>query len=406
MTVDPYDVPAARVRVFDTTLRDGEQAPGFGMSVAGKVRMARRLAALGADIIEAGFPIASPTDFEGVRAVAGTIDGCTVAALARATPGDVTRAAEALAGAARPRLHVFLATSDLHLRAKLRIDRAECLRRAVEAVTLARAYCPDVEFSAEDATRSDLAFLLEVVDAVVEVGATTINLPDTVGYAVPVEITRLFDAVRGRVGSRAVLSAHCHDDLGLAVANTIAAVEAGARQVECTVNGIGERAGNAALEEVVMALAVRADRLPYETGIRTEELVPTSRALAELVGVAVPPNKAIVGINAFAHEAGIHQDGMLKHAGTYEIMPPSRVGAAGTVLVLGRHSGKRGVEARCRALGYRPSEVELERVYREVLAIADHGRPVTDDDLRRLVVAAGLGPPADLPGGGGQELHT
>jgi 2-isopropylmalate synthase len=385
VTVDPYDRPAERVRVFDTTLRDGEQAPGFSMSVAGKLRVARELERLGVDVLEAGFPIASAGDFEAVRAVAETIRRPIVAGLARAVPGDIERAWEALRPAARPRIHVFLATSDVHLRHKLRIDRPTCLAQAVEAVRLARTLAADVEFSAEDATRSDVAFLCDVADAVAEAGATTINLPDTVGYALPADIERMFRAVGRRIGVRATLSAHCHNDLGLAVANSLAAVEAGARQVECTVNGIGERAGNASLEEIVMALNVRHDRLPFTTGVHTPALVPTSRTLAEVVGVPVPPNKAIVGANAFAHEAGVHQDGMIKHATTYEIMRPETVGAPGSRLVLGKHSGTRGVDARCRELGYRLTAAELENVYRRLIALADAVRTIEDAQLVSLV---------------------
>jgi 2-isopropylmalate synthase len=375
----------ARVRIFDTTLRDGEQAPGFSMTPAEKVRMAEQLEALGADIIEAGFPISSDGDFEAVKAVAGVMKTSSVAGLARAVPGDIDRAWEALAGAARPRIHVFLATSDLHLEHKLRIDRATCLVRVRQSVQYARERTPDVEFSAEDATRSDLDFLCEVAEVAVEAGATTVNLPDTVGYALPAEITRLFTRVRARVGDEVTLSAHCHNDLGLAVANSLAAVEAGARQVECTINGIGERAGNASLEEVVMALNVRREILPYDTGIVTTRLVPTSEALAATVGIGVAPNKAIVGANAFAHESGIHQDGMLKHALTYEIMRPESVGAAGTKLVLGKHSGMRGLDARCRALGHRLGETELERVYRQVTALADRSKTVSDEQLASII---------------------
>lgn len=398
MTLDPYDRPIERVRVFDTTLRDGEQAPGFSMSVAAKLRVARELERLGVDIIEAGFPVASAGDFDAVRAVADVVRRPTIAALARAVPGDIERAWEALRTAARARIHVFLATSDLHLQFKLRIDRATCLAQVIEAVRLARSLCPDVEFSAEDATRSDLGFLTDVAEAAVEAGASTINLPDTVGYALPRDITRMFRAVSERLRGRATLSAHCHDDLGLAVANSLAAVEAGARQVECTVNGIGERAGNAALEEIVMALSVRHDSLPYTTGVHTPALVPTSRTLAEVVAVPVAPNKAIVGANAFAHEAGIHQDGVLKHAMTYEIMRPETVGAAGSRLVLGKHSGTRGVDARCRELGYRLSPAELERVYRRLIALADTVGTVEEGKLASLVeeVTGRIGAPASL----------
>ncbi|MCA1585060.1 MAG: 2-isopropylmalate synthase [Acidobacteria bacterium] len=393
MTIDPYDRASERVRVFDTTLRDGEQAPGFSMSVAAKLRVGRALERLGVDVIEAGFPVASAGDFAAVDAVARAVRRPIIAALARAVPGDIERAAAALAAAARARIHVFLATSDLHLREKLRIDRATCLQQVVDAVRLARTLCPDVEFSAEDATRSDLAFLADVAAAAVDAGANTINLPDTVGYAMPADIHRMFRAVSARLRGRAVLSAHCHDDLGMAVANSLAAIEAGARQVECTVNGIGERAGNAALEEVVMALSVRQDRLPYVTGVQTPALVPTSRTLAEVVSIPVAPNKAVVGANAFAHEAGIHQDGMLKNAMTYEIMRPEDVGAPGSRLVLGKHSGTRGVDARCRELGYRLSPTDLERVYRALIALADTVGTFDEGQLAALIedVADGHG---------------
>ena len=374
-----------RVQVFDTTLRDGEQAPGFSMTPAEKLRLAQALDRLGVDIIEAGFPISSDGDFEAVRTVAATLTRPIVAGLARATTLDIDRAWEALAAAARPRIHVFLATSDLHLEHKLRIDRPTCLARARDSVRYARERCADIEFSAEDATRSDLAFLCDVAEAVVEAGATTVNLPDTVGYALPADIARMFTAVRRRVGDGIILSAHNHDDLGMAVANSIAAIEAGARQVECTINGIGERAGNAALEEIVMALEVRRDALPWRTGIQTAALVPTSRTLSSIVGVPVPPNKAIVGDNAFAHESGIHQDGMLKHEMTYEIMRPESVGAPGTRLVLGKHSGMRGLDARCRALGHRLRQPELERLYRRVTAIADRSKSVSDDQLAAAI---------------------
>ena len=375
----------SRIQVFDTTLRDGEQAPGFSMTAAEKLRLAQQLDRLGVDIIEAGFPISSDGDFEAVRTIAGALRRPIVAGLARAIPADIDRAWAALAMAARPRIHVFLATSDIHLEHKLRITREQCLTQVAAAVAHARAYCDDVEFSAEDATRSDLPFLCAIAEAAVNAGATTINLPDTVGYALPADIERMFMAVGGRVGTRAVLSAHCHDDLGLAVANSLAAVQAGARQVECTINGIGERAGNASLEEIVMALEVRADALPHRTGIHTPALVPTSNTLSSIVGVAVPPNKAIVGANAFAHEAGIHQDGMLKYELTYEIMRPESVGAPGTKLVLGKHSGLRGLDARCRALGHRLRQPELERLYTRVTALADRTKTVDDDQLATII---------------------
>ena len=378
----------ARVRVFDTSLRDGEQAPGFSMTALEKLRLATQLDRLGVDIIEAGFPIASDGDFDAVSTIAREIRRPIIAGLARACRGDVERAARAVSAAAHPRIHVFLATSDIHLRHKLRINRSQCLAQAAEAVVLARTFADDVEFSAEDATRSDLTFLCDVADAVVDAGATTVNLPDTVGYTLPEDIGRMFNAVGERVRGRAILSAHCHDDLGMAVANSIAAVQAGARQVECTINGIGERAGNAALEEIVMTLHVRRDRLAFTTAIRTTELHATSRLLSELVSVPVPPNKAIVGANAFAHEAGIHQDGVLKNPLTYEILQPESVGAPGTRIVLGKHSGTRGVDARCRALGYRLRPETLANVYARLVTLADSVKTIEDHHVTQAVLAA------------------
>jgi 2-isopropylmalate synthase len=377
----------SRILIFDTSLRDGEQAPGFSMTATEKLRLAQQLDRLGVDIIEAGFPISSDGDFDAVRTIAGAVRRPVIAGLARAIPGDIDRAWAALSQAARPRIHVFLATSDIHLQHKLRITREQCLAQVAAAVARARAYCDDVEFSAEDATRSDLDFLCAIAEAAVQAGATTINLPDTVGYALPADIERMFTTVGRRLGAGdgVVLSAHCHNDLGLAVANSLAAVQAGARQVECTINGIGERAGNASLEEIVMALQVRADALPHRTAIHTQALVPTSNALSAIVGVSVPPNKAIVGANAFAHEAGIHQDGMLKHELTYEIMRPESVGAAGTRLVLGKHSGMRGLDARCRALGHRLRQPELERLYVKVTALADRTKAVDDEQLTTII---------------------
>jgi 2-isopropylmalate synthase len=377
----------SRILIFDTSLRDGEQAPGFSMTATEKLRLAQQLDRLGVDIIEAGFPISSDGDFDAVRTIAGAVRRPVIAGLARAIPGDIDRAWAALSQAARPRIHVFLATSDIHLQHKLRITREQCLAQVAAAVAHARAYCDDVEFSAEDATRSDLDFLCAIAEAAVQAGATTINLPDTVGYALPADIERMFTTVGRRLGAGdgVVLSAHCHNDLGLAVANSLAAVQAGARQVECTINGIGERAGNASLEEIVMALQVRADALPHRTAIHTQALVPTSNALSAIVGVSVPPNKAIVGANAFAHEAGIHQDGMLKHELTYEIMRPESVGAAGTRLVLGKHSGMRGLDARCRALGHRLRQPELERLYVKVTALADRTKAVDDEQLTTII---------------------
>jgi 2-isopropylmalate synthase len=388
---------ANRLIVFDTTLRDGEQAPGFSMKVEEKLRLARQLEALGVDVMEAGFPIASEADAEAVRQVAGVVDRAVVAALARCAPGDIDRAAWALAQARRSRIHTFIATSDLHLSRKLRITREACLEAAVASVRRARTFTDDVEFSAEDATRSDRDFLCRVVEAVIDAGATTINLPDTVGYATPDEIAEFFTTVMTRVpgADRVVFSAHCHDDLGLAVANTLAAISAGVRQVECTINGIGERAGNASLEEIVMATRVRADRLRVETSIVTERLYASSQMLTEITGERVQANKAIVGRNAFAHEAGIHQDGMLKDRRTYEIMRPEDVGVPQTTLVLGKHSGRHAVQKRCEAFGLTLSRQDLDAVYRRMVALADRQKHVSDDELIALACdVCGLPVPA------------
>src|SRR5881227_705240 len=317
-----------RITIFDTTLRDGEQSPGCSMNVPEKLRMAHQLDRLGVDVIEAGFPIASEGDFAAVQAIAAVIRRPIIAGLARACRPDIERAWQALKGAAHPRIHVFLATSDIHLKYKLRISRQRCLEQARDAVRLAKSLCEDVEFSPEDATRTDPEFLFQILTAVVEAGATTLNIPDTVGYTMPAEFAALITAIRQRVKGieNVTISAHCHNDLGMAVANALAAVAAGARQVECTINGIGERAGNASLEEIVMAMRVRPDRYPYETGIVGEQIFSASQMLSEITGVPVQPNKAIIGRNAFAHEAGIHQDGMLKNPLTYEIMTPQSVG--------------------------------------------------------------------------------
>ena len=377
-----------RVTVFDTTLRDGEQAPGFSMDVASKLAMAHSLDALGVDIIEAGFPIASPADSEAVRQIAVGVRRPVIAALARTRRQDIEEAARALTPAQRSRIHTFLATSDLHLSAKLRISRDECLQSAVDAVTLARRFTDDVEFSAEDATRSDRDFLCRVIEAVIAAGCTTVNLPDTVGYATPDETRDFFAAIIGRVpnADRAVFSAHCHNDLGLAVANSLAAIQGGVRQVECSINGIGERAGNASLEELVMALRVRQDRLPYDTGIKAEALFASSQLLSSLTSEPVQANKAIVGRNAFAHEAGIHQDGVLKDARTYEIMRPEDVGQSiSSRLVLGRHSGRHAVQSRCEALGFTLAGTEIDAVYRAVITLGEHRKAIGDNDLRRII---------------------
>lgn len=375
------------VVIFDTTLRDGEQAPGFSLRVDEKVQFARQLERLGVDVIEAGFPIASKADAEAVRRVSDAVSSPTVAALARCAPGDVECAGEALRSAKRSRLHVFLATSDLHLEKKLGISREDCLDRAIRGVTQARQYTDDVEFSAEDATRSDMEFLCRVVDGVIKAGATTVNLPDTVGYATPDEIEEFFTTILARVPGAGgiVLSAHCHDDLGLAVANSLAAVRGGARQIECTINGVGERAGNASLEEIAMIAFVRPDRTSFRTSVRTEELFPSSQLLTRLTGEAVQANKAIVGRNAFAHEAGIHQHGMLKDRRTYEIIRPETVGVPSSTLVLGKHSGRHAVLQRCSDLGFTLDKFAVDRVYRRMIDLADAEKAVTDARLRTIV---------------------
>ena len=375
-----------RLYIFDTTLRDGEQSPGFSMNTDEKIRLAHQIEALGVDIIEAGFPIASDDDAHAVKLVATEIKTPVIAALARCNPADIECAGESLKPAARSRIHTFIATSDLHLERKLRISREDCLEAVVTAVKQARQYTDDIEFSAEDATRSDMDFLCTVVDAAISVGATTINLPDTVGYCTPEEIQDFFTEVRQRVANidDIILSTHCHDDLGLAVANSLAAVQAGVRQVECTINGIGERAGNASLEEIVMATRVKPDRLPYETDVVSTELFRTSQMLTELTHESVQANKAIVGRNAFAHEAGIHQDGVIKDRRTYEIMKPEDVGVEST-LVLGKHSGRHAVKKQCQDQGYELTRFELDRVYREVIALADRQKSVSAVDLSRIV---------------------
>jgi 2-isopropylmalate synthase len=376
-----------RVTVFDTTLRDGEQSPGCSMNLEEKVRLARQLDRLGVDVIEAGFPIASEGDFQAVQAVSQEVRRPTIAALARASRIDIDRAWEALEPAEHPRLHTFLATSDIHLQYKLKITREQALRQAHDAVAHARSLCSDVEFSPEDATRSDPEFLCEVLESVIEAGATTINIPDTVGYTVPAEFTGLIARIRERVRGveRAVISVHCHNDLGLAVANSLAAVAEGARQVECTINGIGERAGNASLEEIVMAMRVRSDRLPFTTGIHTPELFPTSQLLSEIVGFAVQPNKAIVGRNAFAHEAGIHQHGVLSNPLCYEIMTPESVGVPHSRLILGKHSGRHALARRYAELGFALEGADLDAVYQRFTRLADRKKNIYDQDLLSLL---------------------
>ena len=379
-----------RVKVFDTTLRDGEQAPGCSMNVSEKLQLARQLQTLGVDVIEAGFPIASEGDFAAVSAIAREVRGTTVAALARASREDIDRAWAALSAAARPRLHIFLATSDIHLQCKLKITRDDALRQIATSIAYARTLCDDVEFSPEDATRSETSFLCQAVQTAVDAGATTINIPDTVGYTFPEEFRAIIQTIRARVRGieQVTISVHCHNDLGLAVANTLAALEAGARQVECTINGIGERAGNAALEEIVMATRVRPDRLGYETGIRAEHLYPTSQMLSHVIAFGPQPNKAIVGANAFAHEAGIHQHGVFNNPLCYEIMTPESVGAPGNRIVLGKHSGRHALARRYEELGFAVSRAELDQIYRAFTAMADRKKNIYDQDLIALLPRA------------------
>ncbi len=376
-----------RVVIFDTTLRDGEQSPGASMNMAEKLEVARGLALLGVDVIEAGFPIASQGDFEAVRAIATEVAGASVCALARCNDRDIDRAWEAVQFAQKPRIHVFLATSAIHREHKLRMTKEQIIERAVTSVRRAKSVCADVEFSPEDAARTELDFLCEVVQAAIEAGATTVNIPDTVGYATPIQYSKVIRTLIERVPSigRAVVSTHCHDDLGLATANSLAGVEAGARQIECTINGIGERAGNAALEEVVMALKTRFDYYGLTTGIKTERLYPMSRLLTSMTGLSVQRNKAIVGRNAFAHESGIHQDGMLKERSTYEIMRPEDVGVPRTDLVLGKHSGRHALKDRVAELGHNLSDEQLESLFTDFKALADKKKEVYDDDLLVLI---------------------
>ena len=382
---------ADRVLIFDTTLRDGEQAPGCSMTQPEKLRVARALAELGVDIIEAGFPAASRGDWESVNAVAREVSGPVICGLARCSREDIELAARALADAPRHRLHVFLATSAIHRQHKLHMAQEEILRLAVEGVSIAREYCDDVEFSPEDASRTELDFLAQVVEAVLAAGATTINIPDTVGYTVPDEFGELFRYLRQHVRGidKVTLSVHCHDDLGMAVANSLTAVVAGVRQIECTINGIGERAGNCSLEEVVMALATRAAFFNLTTNVNTSRLYPTSRLVSSITGMPIPRNKAVIGENAFAHEAGIHQHGMLQHRSTYEIMRPEDVGLPRSNLVLGKHSGRHAFRERVKELGFELDELELNRVFEEFKALADRKKELFDGDIEAIVLRAG-----------------
>jgi 2-isopropylmalate synthase len=375
------------VRIFDTTLRDGEQSPGAAMNIEEKLTIAAQLEKLGVDAIEAGFPASSDGDFEAVQKIAERIQESKVVALARCNPADIDRAWEAVCGARHPGLHLFLSTSDIHLEFQLKRDRGDVLQLAVDTVKRAKSYTDDVEFSPMDASRTDTAFLLEILEAAIDAGAVIVNIPDTVGYATPDEFGELIHRIRNEVPNidRAVISVHCHDDLGLSVSNSLVAVQAGARQVECTINGIGERAGNASLEEIVMALHTRKDRYDVQTRLRTDLIYPTSRMVSRITGMIVQPNKAVVGANAFAHESGIHQDGVLKDKRTYEIMTPESVGRTESTLVLGKLSGRHALRDRLKRLGYDLAEEDLNRVFERFKALADRKRDIYDEDLEAIV---------------------
>lgn len=394
-----------RVVIFDTTLRDGEQAPGCSMTLREKLRVAAALRDLQVDVIEAGFAAASPGDFESVSAIAGEIDGPVICSLARCHPGDIEKAAQAVSAAQRKRVHVFVATSEIHRKYKLEMAKDEIIKRASDAVRMARELCADVEFSPEDASRTEPSYLAEVVSAVIEAGARTVNIPDTVGYTVPGEFADLFEYLREHVTDvdKAILSVHCHNDLGMAVANSLAAVSAGARQIECTINGIGERAGNCSLEEIVMALKTREEFFGVDTAIDTQKLYPTSRLVSQITGMHVPRNKAIVGENAFAHEAGIHQHGMLKHASTYEIMRPEDVGLSKSNLILGKHSGRHAFRERVEQLGFTPNETELDQAFDEFKKLADRKKELFDADIEAIILntEGGRAGPWAM-----QKLHT
>jgi len=372
-----------QIKIFDTTLRDGEQSPGYSMNKKEKLKLARQLERLGVDVIEAGFPIASEGDFETVKAIAETVTESTVAGLCRTTDADIERAAQAVEKAKKPRIHTFIATSDIHMKYKLCKTREEVVESAIYAVEKSRSYCDDVEFSAEDASRSDPEFLYEVFEAAISAGATTINVPDTVGYALPWEFGELIKGIRENVPNidQAILSVHCHNDLGLAVANSLFAVQNGAEQVECTINGIGERAGNASLEEIVMAIETRKNNMNYTTGVNTKEIFPASQLLAQITGKGVQPNKAIVGENAFAHEAGIHQHGVLKNPLCYEIMTPESVGLTCNKIVIGKHSGRFALGKKLEDMGYDLNKEDLNIAYKTVTRLADKKKVVEDHDL-------------------------
>ncbi|MFY9268264.1 MAG: 2-isopropylmalate synthase [Candidatus Manganitrophaceae bacterium] len=375
------------IRIFDTTLRDGEQSPGASMNGEEKLTIAKQLARLGVNIIEAGFAYSSRGDFEAIRTIAGEVEGPIICSLARAKPDDIDSAWEALKGGGKIRIHTFISTSDIHLKHQFRLTRDEALKRAVEMVERARGYVEDVEFSPMDATRSDETYLCEVLEAVIAAGASTVNIPDTVGYAIPEEFGRLIETIRKQVPNidQAIISVHCHNDLGLAVANSLAAILAGAGQIECTINGIGERAGNASLEEVVMALRTRKDLFAADTKITTEEIIKTSRLVSKITGMLVQPNKAIVGANAFAHESGIHQDGLLKEKTTYEIMRPESVGAGKTHMVLGKHSGRHAFKKRLEEMGYRPGDTELDQAFERLKRLADQKKEIFEEDIETII---------------------
>ncbi len=375
------------IKIFDTTLRDGEQSPGASMNVEEKLTLARQLAKLGVDIIEAGFAISSPGDFEAIKRIGAEVEGPVICSLARAKKEDIDRAWEALKHAPKKRIHTFISTSDIHLKYQFKLSREEALKRAVEMVSHARSYVDDVEFSPMDATRSDVPYLYAVVEAVIEAGAGTVNIPDTVGYAMPEEFGSLIKGIKDKVrnSNKAVISVHCHNDLGLAVANALSAIRNGAEQVECTVNGIGERAGNCSMEEVVMALRTRKDFYGADTKINTEEITRTSRLVTKITGMPVQPNKAIVGANAFAHESGIHQDGLLKERTTYEIMRPESIGLVKTRLVLGKHSGRHAFRDRLKEMGYELSDEELNKAFERFKRVADQKKEVFDEDLEAII---------------------
>ena len=375
------------VKIFDTTLRDGEQAPGCAMTASEKLRVAVQLERLGVDVIEAGFPVSSEEDFVSVREISKKVRGCEIAALCRASKADIDRGWDAVKDGANPRIHTFIATSDIHLKHKLRKSRREVAEIASRSVAYARKFTSNVEFSCEDATRTDIEYLCEIVSLAIEAGASTINIPDTVGYTVPEEFSRIIGQIREKVDGleKVVLSVHCHNDLGLAVANSLAALANGARQVECTINGLGERAGNASLEEIVMAIRVRNDRNPWKTGIVTEQIYPASRVVSKVTGVNVQPNKAVVGANAFAHEAGIHQAGVLNDRITYEIMKPEDVGISSNFIVLGKHSGRHAFQARLDDFGYALTDTQFEEAFKKFKTLADKKKYVFDEDIEALI---------------------